>query len=94
MQGEGKKFTFSTNGDHVFCVICMRRNGPCILLYEVRKHERRGKATSALGSGGPQAPGDPLRAYGEPNPQPGINAKKQDRRSDPVSYLFSSAISR
>ena len=37
-----------------------------ILFPEVRMDERRGKTADPLGSGGPQAPGDPLRPSGKP----------------------------
>ena len=36
---------------------------------EVRKGERRRKKAGPLGSGGPQASGDPVRPYGEPGAQ-------------------------
>ena len=98
MQEDREKFTFRTKRLSPFCGICIRTGSACILLYEVRKYERRGKAASALGSNRPQASGDPIRSYGKPDQKPNAVkdrlavssvTKKQDRLSDPVSYLFS-----
>ena len=50
-----------------------------ILFSEVRMDERRGKTADSLGSGGPQASGDPLRPSGKPDQKrPGIKDRFAD----------------
>ena len=66
MQAGRKKFTFRTKKGHDFCENCIRKKDMCILLAEVRKHERGRKKAGPLGSGGSQAPCDPLRPPGKP----------------------------
>ena len=65
MQGVKKKFTFITKGFAVNCGMCIAQGNGCILMLEVRNHERRRKEAGPLGNGRSQASGDPFRPYGE-----------------------------
>ena len=64
-EGQEKSILFTNQTDD-FCVMCIRESGMCILLYEVRNNERRGKTAASLGSGGSQTPCDPIRTPGKP----------------------------
>ena len=43
MQEAGKKFTFPTNRAADFCVMCIRKEGRCILFPEVRNMKEEEK---------------------------------------------------
>ena len=43
MQGDWKKFTFSTNQADDFCILCIGDRRMCILLYEVRNMKEEEK---------------------------------------------------
>ena len=77
MQEARKNFTFPPKFQNHFCEICISTRWLCILLYEVRYHERGRKEIPELGSGRPQTSGDSFRSPGKPGQINGIEPVKR-----------------